>query len=304
MRSYLGKIVIVCIMFVIYGVSCNAQTLNQVVMADFQQSLPTARVYQGSVMNGLNEKIDVKLTVYAEPVVIDEVLESMEEADVSTPEGVLLSDLSCTSVEWLGFNRNEEIDPQLWEFHVTGMAGRSIFLSEPIRFHVVARWDFNYNDVDYVIYKVFEQRPGNERIEHYMATTSLIGKSDDRWSLMPRFEGVFPIVSLTTNLRIVVIEEMLSGRFYSPTHEIQDLYLKSYSDGLLNMDYFDQGMRELYKQKFDLSEIFSTYVYEEFERYPELDFFEVQAEFYEKGSEESADIAAKAQEAARRAKED
>ena len=50
---------------------------------------------------------------------------------------------------------------------------------------------------------------------------------------------------------------------YSPTFEIQDPYSKSIADGVFNMHLFDRGMRELYEQKFDLSEIFGTYVYED-----------------------------------------
>lgn len=94
MKQCFVKLVIACILVVICGASCYAQTLNETVMQSFQQGLKNARVYEVTVVNDRNEKIDVKLTVYAEPVVIEGVLRSMGEADVTTPEGVLLSDLS------------------------------------------------------------------------------------------------------------------------------------------------------------------------------------------------------------------
>ena len=69
-------------------------------------------------------KIDYKLTVYADPVVIEKCL-FMEEADVTTPEGVYLSDLSCTSIEWLELNRNEELSPGFKEFYITALLAAS-----------------------------------------------------------------------------------------------------------------------------------------------------------------------------------
>ena len=282
--------------FVVCGVSCFAQTLNQVVIRDFEQGLRNARVYTGTVVNGYDEKIDYKLTVYADPVVIEEVLASMEEADVTTPEGVYLSDLSCTSIEWLEFNRNEELSPGFKEFYITVFAGRSIILSEPIRFYVVARWDLSYNGVDYVIYKDFEQRPGNERIEHYMVAITVIRNDGDRWSVTRLPGSFFPVGSLLTNVRIVVLEDMLTGRFYSPTYELQELYSKSFSDGIFYAEIFDQGWRELYDQKFDLSEIFGTYIYEEYKRYSDLEYYEVREDYYQRGSEENAEIIEKVQE--------
>jgi len=290
------KVVISCVIFVVCGVSCFAQTLNQVVIRDFEQGLRNARVYTGTVVNGYDEKIDYKLTVYADPVVIEEVLASMEEADVTTPEGVYLSDLSCTSIEWLEFNRNEELSPGFKEFYITVFAGRSIILSEPIRFYVVARWDLSYNGVDYVIYKDFEQRPGNERIEHYMVAITVIRNDGDRWSVTRLPGSFFPVGSLLTNVRIVVLEDMLTGRFYSPTYELQELYSKSFSDGIFYAEIFDQGWRELYDQKFDLSEIFGTYIYEEYKRYSDLEYYEVREDYYQRGSEENAEIIEKVQE--------
>lgn len=296
MKPCFVKVVISCVIFVVCGVSCFAQTLNQVVIRDFEQGLRNARVYTGTVVNGYDEKIDYKLTVYADPVVIEEVLASMEEADVTTPEGVYLSDLSCTSIEWLEFNRNEELSPGFKEFYITVFAGRSIILSEPIRFYVVARWDLSYNGVDYVIYKDFEQRPGNERIEHYMAAITVIRKDGDRWSVTRLPGSLFPVGSLLTNVRIVVLEDMLTGRFYSPTYELQELYSKSFSDRIFYAEIFDQGWRELYDQKFDLSEIFGTYIYEEYKRYSDLEYYEVREDYYQRGSEENAEIIEKVQE--------
>lgn len=296
MKPCFVKVVISCVIFVVCGVSCFAQTLNQVVIRDFEQGLRNARVYTGTVVNGYDEKIDYKLTVYADPVVIEEVLASMEEADVTTPEGVYLSDLSCTSIEWLEFNRNEELSPGFKKFYITVFAGRSIILSEPIRFYVVARWDLSYNGVDYVIYKDFEQRPGNERIEHYMVAITVIRKDGDRWSVTRLPGSLFPVGSLLTNVRIVVLEDMLTGRFYSPTYELQELYSKSFSDGIFYAEIFDQGWRELYDQKFDLSEIFGTYIYEEYKRYSDLEYYEVREDYYQRGSEGNAEIIEKVQE--------
>lgn len=164
-----------------------------------------------------------------------------------------------------------------------------------MRFYVVARWDLNYNGVDYVMYKVFEQRLGDERKKHYMGATTIIGKDRDRWSIKWLSAGIFPIASLSTNLRIVVLEDMLSGRFYSPTFEIQDLYSKLIADGVFNMHLFDRGLRELYDQEFDLSEILSTYVYEEYKRYSELDYYKTREDYVRQANEDLKVVAEEAQ---------
>ena len=45
-------------------------------------------------------------------------------------------------------------------------------------------------------------------------------------------------------------------------------------------------VRELYDQKFDLSEIFGTYIYEEYKRYSDFEYYEVREDYYQRGSEE------------------
>ncbi len=111
-KATMIMLLVVCTILIVGSISA-ANSINDRLVTDFTEAMQHAAVYRELVLSETGEPVELVLTVYEEPVVIDYFYNSMDEVDFSLPEGVSLSNSSAFTLEWSDATWDIQTPPHL-----------------------------------------------------------------------------------------------------------------------------------------------------------------------------------------------
>ncbi len=252
-------LIILLLSTVIFTGAALAESKTERLLADFEAGYQNASVYQGTVASE-SEELEVVLIVYKEPVVIDYLYHSIDEVDFTTPEGMLLSHISCVSEAWYSLNWGldfQSSDDDKW-------LKVQIEKGEPFEDHIVATLELTYGGIDYVIFKRFRVFPENP-----VATTAaslpgvyIVEKHDSRWkgTVVQIYSMLAYLGDAFWQLKTPIFADMLTGEFSTSVFEMDQLYNESLKHGGIDPKYLSDRLNNfgIDKVDFNLADFLST----------------------------------------------
>lgn len=219
---------IVFLTLVSIGGQCNAGTINKRLVADFAAGEKYAKLYHGSVLSESGDPIDIKITVYEQPIVIDYFYSFLDEVDFSIPEAILLSRLSESTLEWYETNRDIVKPEEDRAMFAEGLLRYAITNHEAVTHYIVGKMEFVDNGIEYVSYKFYRIFHEYD-IEFHLVFTA--EKTSSRWKLK---HSESDLETLFATIKSPIFADMLTMKFSNDISEINQIYRESHVTGTLD----------------------------------------------------------------------
>lgn len=227
-KATMIMLLVVCTILIVGSISA-ANSINDRLVTDFTEAMQHAAVYRELVLSETGEPVELVLTVYEEPVVIDYFYNSMDEVDFSLPEGVSLSNSSAFTLEWSDATWDIQTPPHLEEWSAEGLLRFKLWYESRLAEYVVGKIELTYDQTDYVMFKIFRE------FESYgIYFVNILAKTGDRWKLVtPGYNTLIGYLGgLFTNLKVPVFAAMLTRSYRTPVIEVQQFYHESIKSGV------------------------------------------------------------------------